>query len=220
MPGRRRSRARPGRGPPAGRARPRGVGPPPLGRHPAGDQRYLRRGRSADSGRIGRRQRRSGGCRRDVRGPAARGPARSSLARRSPPNSPTSIRPRRCNPWNLTHTPGGSSSGSAAASALGMCLGAVGSQTGGSIIRPAAYCGVVGFKPSFRPDRPRGSYGFEPHGSTSVGGAGRQRGRPGSSCGGFWPTPTSRAPSGHQAAEPGMHAEHHATFLLASSRGT
>jgi aspartyl-tRNA(Asn)/glutamyl-tRNA(Gln) amidotransferase subunit A len=53
------------------------------------------------------------------------------------------------NPWNLQHTPGGSSSGSAAATALGMCLGAVGSQTGGSIIRPAAYCGVVGFKPSF-----------------------------------------------------------------------
>jgi Asp-tRNA(Asn)/Glu-tRNA(Gln) amidotransferase A subunit family amidase len=57
--------------------------------------------------------------------------------------------PPTLNPWNLTHTPGGSSSGSAAASALGMCLGALGSQTGGSIIRPAAYCGVVGFKPSF-----------------------------------------------------------------------
>lgn len=53
------------------------------------------------------------------------------------------------NPWNLEHTPGGSSSGSAAALALGMCLGAVGTQTGGSIIRPAAYCGVCGLKPSF-----------------------------------------------------------------------
>jgi Asp-tRNA(Asn)/Glu-tRNA(Gln) amidotransferase A subunit family amidase len=53
------------------------------------------------------------------------------------------------NPWNLEHTPGGSSSGSAVATALGMCLGAVGSQTGGSIIRPAAYCGVSGFKPTF-----------------------------------------------------------------------
>lgn len=52
------------------------------------------------------------------------------------------------NPWNLAHTPGGSSSGSAAAVASGMCLGAVGSQTGGSISRPAAYCGVVGCKPT------------------------------------------------------------------------
>jgi aspartyl-tRNA(Asn)/glutamyl-tRNA(Gln) amidotransferase subunit A len=53
------------------------------------------------------------------------------------------------NPWNLAHTPGGSSSGSAAALALGMCLGAIGSQTGGSITRPASYCGVSGCKPSF-----------------------------------------------------------------------
>ncbi len=53
------------------------------------------------------------------------------------------------NPWNLERTPGGSSSGSAAAVALGMCLGALGSQTGGSITRPASFCGVCGFKPSF-----------------------------------------------------------------------
>ena len=53
------------------------------------------------------------------------------------------------NPWNLQRTPGGSSSGSAAAVALGMCLGAVASQTGGSIIRPASYCGVAGYKPRF-----------------------------------------------------------------------
>ncbi len=53
------------------------------------------------------------------------------------------------NPWNLAHTPGGSSSGSAAALALGMCLGAIGSQTGGSITRPASFCGVSGCKPSF-----------------------------------------------------------------------
>src|SRR5215470_15519185 len=55
-----------------------------------------------------------------------------------------------CNPHNLAHTPGGSSSGSAAAVAAGMVPIALGSQTGGSVIRPAAYCGVVGFKPSFR----------------------------------------------------------------------
>ncbi len=53
------------------------------------------------------------------------------------------------NPWNLERTPGGSSSGSAAATAVGMCVAAMGSQTGGSIIRPAAYCGVCGFKPSY-----------------------------------------------------------------------
>jgi aspartyl-tRNA(Asn)/glutamyl-tRNA(Gln) amidotransferase subunit A len=53
------------------------------------------------------------------------------------------------NPWELSHTPGGSSSGSAVALALGMCLGALGTQTGGSIIRPASYCGVYGLKPTY-----------------------------------------------------------------------
>jgi Asp-tRNA(Asn)/Glu-tRNA(Gln) amidotransferase A subunit family amidase len=53
------------------------------------------------------------------------------------------------NPWALDHTPGGSSSGSAAAVAAGFCTVALGTQTIGSIIRPAAYCGVVGFKPTY-----------------------------------------------------------------------
>lgn len=53
------------------------------------------------------------------------------------------------NPWNLGRTPGGSSSGSAAAIARGMALGALGTQTGGSIIRPAAFCGVCGLKPTY-----------------------------------------------------------------------
>jgi Asp-tRNA(Asn)/Glu-tRNA(Gln) amidotransferase A subunit family amidase len=52
------------------------------------------------------------------------------------------------NPWNPEHTPGGSSAGSAAAVAAGHVAGAIGTQTNGSVIRPAAYCGVVGFKPT------------------------------------------------------------------------
>lgn len=53
------------------------------------------------------------------------------------------------NPWNRAHTPGGSSSGSAAAVAAGIVPLALGTQTLGSIVRPAAYNGVVGYKPSF-----------------------------------------------------------------------
>ncbi len=53
------------------------------------------------------------------------------------------------NPRNSAHTPGGSSSGSAAAVAAGMVPIALGSQTGGSTIRPSAYCGIIGLKPTF-----------------------------------------------------------------------
>ncbi len=53
------------------------------------------------------------------------------------------------NPWHPAHTPGGSSSGSAVAVAARMCPAALGSQTVGSVLRPAAYNGVVGFKPSY-----------------------------------------------------------------------
>lgn len=53
------------------------------------------------------------------------------------------------NPHNPEHTPGGSSSGSAAAVAAGFCHLALGTQTIGSIIRPAAFCGIVGFKPTY-----------------------------------------------------------------------
>ena len=53
------------------------------------------------------------------------------------------------NPWNLERTPGGSSSGSAAAVACAMCLAALATQTGGSITRPASYCGVCSLKPTY-----------------------------------------------------------------------
>lgn len=53
------------------------------------------------------------------------------------------------NPHNQNHTPGGSSSGSAAAVGAGLCTLALGTQTIGSVIRPAAFCGVVGFKPTY-----------------------------------------------------------------------
>ncbi|MFO0826045.1 MAG: amidase [Gemmataceae bacterium] len=57
--------------------------------------------------------------------------------------------PKTRNPWNVDRTPGGSSSGSAAAVACGMCLGALASQTGGSITRPASFCGVYSIKPTY-----------------------------------------------------------------------
>lgn len=57
--------------------------------------------------------------------------------------------PATRNPHGPAHTPGGSSSGSAAAVAAGMVPLAIGTQTGGSVIRPAAFCGVTGFKPTF-----------------------------------------------------------------------
>ncbi len=70
--------------------------------------------------------------------------------------------PRTRNPWNLERTPGGSSSGSAAAVACGMCYGAVGTQTGGSITRPASFCGIAGMKPSYHYSIAAGTLPFAP----------------------------------------------------------
>ncbi|MFZ2091014.1 MAG: amidase, partial [Pseudolabrys sp.] len=53
------------------------------------------------------------------------------------------------NPWNTAHIPGGSSSGSGAALSAGLCLGSLGSDTGGSIRTPSSHCGVVGMKPTY-----------------------------------------------------------------------
>ena len=66
------------------------------------------------------------------------------------------------NPWNLEHTPGGSSSGSAAAVACGMVRVAIGSQTVASVNRPASFCGVVGFKPTYGRLSTQGVFPFSP----------------------------------------------------------
>jgi Asp-tRNA(Asn)/Glu-tRNA(Gln) amidotransferase A subunit family amidase len=66
------------------------------------------------------------------------------------------------NPWDPAHTPGGSSAGSAAAVAAGHVAAAIGTQTNGSVVRPAAYCGVVGFKPTLDVIPFAGAHVFSP----------------------------------------------------------
>ena len=62
---------------------------------------------------------------------------------------PNKAFPMARNPWNLAHVPGDSSSGSGAALAAGLCMGSLGSDTGGSIRYPASACGIVGLKPTY-----------------------------------------------------------------------
>jgi Asp-tRNA(Asn)/Glu-tRNA(Gln) amidotransferase A subunit family amidase len=72
------------------------------------------------------------------------------------------------NPWNLEHTPGGSSSGSAAAVGCGMVSAALGTQVIGSTIRPASFCGCYGFKPSVNALNRQGCHDYQSQSCTGI----------------------------------------------------
>jgi Asp-tRNA(Asn)/Glu-tRNA(Gln) amidotransferase A subunit family amidase len=75
------------------------------------------------------------------------------------------------NPWNVAHTPGGSSSGSAAAVAVGIVSAALGTQVISSTVRPASYCGCVGFKPTVNALNRQGSHDYQSQSCTGILGA-------------------------------------------------
>jgi Asp-tRNA(Asn)/Glu-tRNA(Gln) amidotransferase A subunit family amidase len=75
------------------------------------------------------------------------------------------------NPWNLACTPGGSSSGSAAATAYGAISAGLGTQVISSVVRPASYCGVIGFKPSVNGINREGSHDYQSQSCTGILGA-------------------------------------------------
>src|ERR1700724_163896 len=75
------------------------------------------------------------------------------------------------NPWNVAHTPGGSSSGSAAAVAVGIVSTALGTQVISSTVRPASYCGCVGFKPTVNALNRQGSHDYQSQSCTGILGA-------------------------------------------------
>jgi Asp-tRNA(Asn)/Glu-tRNA(Gln) amidotransferase A subunit family amidase len=72
------------------------------------------------------------------------------------------------NPWNRAHTPGGSSSGSAAAVAAGIVSAALGTQVIGSVIRPASFCGCIGFKPTVNAINREGSHDYQSQSCTGI----------------------------------------------------
>src|SRR6202050_1911023 len=75
------------------------------------------------------------------------------------------------NPWNVAHTPGGSSSGSAASVAVGIVSAALGTQVISSTVRPASYCGTIGFKPSVNAINRQGSHDYQSQSCTGILGA-------------------------------------------------
>jgi aspartyl-tRNA(Asn)/glutamyl-tRNA(Gln) amidotransferase subunit A len=95
-----------------------------------------------------------GGPSYDLAWPPARVTSRAGLIKTAAGRN----RPPARNPWNPEHVPGGSSSGSGAAVAAGLCAAAMGSDTGGSIRSPAGLCGIVGLKPSYGRLSRRGIY--------------------------------------------------------------
>src|SRR4249919_2117720 len=72
------------------------------------------------------------------------------------------------NPWNPDHTPGGSSSGSAAAVAAGIISAGLGTQVLGSTLRPASFCGVYGYKPSVHALNRTGSHDYQSQSCTGI----------------------------------------------------
>src|ERR1700688_2449229 len=75
------------------------------------------------------------------------------------------------NPWNVAHTPGGSSSGSAASVAAGIVSAGLGTQVISSTVRPASYCGTVGFKPTVNALNRQGSHDYQSQSCTGILGA-------------------------------------------------
>ena len=72
------------------------------------------------------------------------------------------------NPWDVNRTPGGSSSGSAAAVAAGILSAALGTQVLGSVLRPASFCGCFGFKPTVNALNREGSHDYQSQSCTGV----------------------------------------------------
>src|SRR6202030_2178364 len=108
--------------------------------------------------------------------PAARAAADNSTARWRDGKTVTTefaaSEPRGTrNPWNVAHTPGGSSSGSAAAVAVGIVSTALGTQVISSTVRPASYCGTVGFKPTVNALNRQGSHDYQSQSCTGILGA-------------------------------------------------